>query len=146
MPNAPGGVTLNNFHSHQQSCYSLVIQWNEPDNINEFDLDYYNIKMSSSKDGVAMEYALNVSSTTVEYPFELQVNSTILQSATVNMTLSAVTKCLQQGPSSAPLTIIQGTGPGPFSTPSAERWIYLNTLSIGNGVSSSIYTILNHND
>ena len=132
MPNAPGRARVNHFNSRQQSYHSLIhIEWNAPDNINEFDLDHYKIQISSSKQGVTMEYALNVSSTTVEYPFGLQVNSTILQSGSVNAIISAVTKCSQQGPSSAPV-VIQGTES--LSTTSAESWIYLNTIE--NGMSS----------
>ena len=80
-----------------KASYSLTVQWDAPANIDKFDLEYYKIQVLQFR--VGGSYVLNVTSPELEYPFGLIMNSTSLtQHELNNLTVSAVSKCSQQGP------------------------------------------------
>ena len=91
----PRNVTLNSDH------LLTSLQWVAPDNIDTFDLEHFQIHLVSSSE-VGEEYTLNMTSTEVGYPFGL--SSSMLQ-YDLNLTVSAVSKCSQQGPTSTPVII-----------------------------------------
>ena len=76
--------------------YTLTLRWDAPANIEKFDLDHYTVQALSSE--VSKVYALNVTGSELEYPFGLIMNSSLPQYELNNLTVSAVSKCSQQGP------------------------------------------------
>lgn len=128
MPNVPTNVEVNPVMPHtSQLSYPLALRWDAPDNSNKFDLEYFRIQVSSPKQ--REEYILNVTSTELEYPFGL--NSSILQSG-LNITVSAVSKCLQKGSASTPVIIPEIDTKLTLNTPADHQYKSdLNTTSNG---------------
>ena len=94
IPSAPRNVEVSLPHSSQDPDHPLSLQWEAPDNINKFDLDHYMIHISpSSQDSLG--YTMNVTSSSLEYPFGLVLTDTLGES--VNIHVSAISKCSQQG-------------------------------------------------
>ena len=90
--------------------HSLALQWDAPANIDNFDIEYYTIQVLSSVESDGKEYELNVTGSELEYPFGVIMNSNTssaqYESSNYNLTVSAVSKCSQQGPeASAAATI-----------------------------------------
>ena len=142
MPHIPGNVQVLPYTSFQILQTPFSVHWSAPDNIHRFDLDYYQVKVTTlaTSQENPREYYLNTTSTVVEYPFGLLLNSTILRSRSVNMAVSAVSRCSQQGPPSnhviAPYT-------GSTMMSSMGNQIDLNTA--GNGT-VLILQCSSHND
>ena len=90
-------VTVLNSHNHLLTS----LRWDAPDNIDRFDLEYFQIQLITLSEP-AEEYILNVTSTEVGYPFGLS-SSILLHD--LNLTVSAVSKCSQQGATSTPVII-----------------------------------------
>jgi hypothetical protein len=73
------------------------LRWDAPANIDKLDLEHYTIQVLSSEEGE--EYELNVTGSELEYPFGVILNTSLAQyESTSNLTVSAVSKCSQQGP------------------------------------------------
>ena len=95
-PQKPENVNIHPVRG--QSSRVLTVQWNAPTNFDRFDLDYYKIQVLSLEQDEGD--VLNVTSPNLEYPFGLVLNPPFpLHELTQNnLTVSAVSKCSQQGP------------------------------------------------
>lgn len=71
------------------------MQWDAPANIDNFDLEHYTIQAPSSE--VGKEYQLNVTGSELQYPFGMIMNTSLPREWS-NLTVSAVSRCSQQGP------------------------------------------------
>ena len=128
IPNVPVNLEVNSMMSHtSQTSYPVSLRWDAPDNINKFDLEHFRIQVFSSD--LEKEYVLNVTSTELKYPFGL--NSSVLQSS-LNLIVSAVSKCSQQGPPSLPAIVVE-TGTGSLDTVSPANY-QLDTEPTVNGM------------
>ena len=105
IPSEPENVTVKGYRDQPSKApYSLTVQWDTPANIDKFDLEYYKIQVLPFR--VGESYVLNVTSPKLEYPFGLIMNSTSLtQHGLNNLTVSAVSKCSQQGPAASSLIL-----------------------------------------
>ena len=85
------------------------MHWNAPSNIDKFDLEHYTIEAVPLSSKVGKGYTLNVTGSELEYPFGLIINSSS-QPRLNNLTVSAISKCSQQGPkASATIAVTQLT-------------------------------------
>ena len=103
-PRQPVNVTVSIMHPVLSPMvpYSLTVQWDAPANIDKFDLEHYTIQALSSEEG----YVLNVTGSELEYPFGVIMNTLLAEHELSNLTVSAVSKCSQQGPeASAAVTV-----------------------------------------
>ena len=132
MPHIPGNVQVFPSTSSQILQTPFSVHWSAPDNIHRFDLDYYQIKVTTlaTSQETPREYYLNTTSTMIEYPFRLLLNSNLLQNGSVNVTVSAFSGCSQQSLPSNRVIIAPYTGS--TMMPSADNQINLNTA--GNGI------------
>lgn len=112
IPNMPLNVEVNTGSTVQQSVrtsqvmfYAFSVRWDVPDNIDRFDLEYFKVQAFIAEPGTG--YFLNRTSTELEYQF----NFLPLQSD-VHITVTAVSKCSQQGPRSLQVVWMKNTGPG----------------------------------
>ena len=96
-PRQPLNLTVAIHPDH----YSLTLQWDAPANIHKFDIEHYTIQALSSENG----YELNVTGSELEYPFGVIMNTSLAQYELSNLTVSAVSKCSQQGPEASAATI-----------------------------------------
>ena len=87
--------------------HSLALRWDAPANIDKFDIEYYTIRVLSSEESDGKEYELNVTGSELEYPFGVIMNTSLAQyeSSNYNLTVSAASKCSQQGPEASAATI-----------------------------------------
>lgn len=114
IPNKPRNIT-----SVLQSPF--VLQWTDPVNINNFDLDYFEIEVSP----VASSASINVwiqseTNSYITYLFDPEINELMssLQSE-VNVSISAMSKCLQRG-QTAVITIIRNIDDDEITSTSME--------------------------
>ena len=112
VPNVPRNLEVSPLNSSQESLSPLTLRWEEPENMDNFDLDYYTIHLLSQTQDVIQEYTLNVTSPKLELPFGLLLSDHDL----VNISISAVSKCSQEGPQSQSLQLVVPREPVQTST------------------------------
>lgn len=97
-PRQPLNLTVAIHPDH----HSLTLQWDAPANIDKFDIEHYTIQALSSENGY---YELNVTGSELEYPFGVIMNNSLAQYESSNLTVSAISKCSQQGSEASAATI-----------------------------------------
>ena len=112
MPNVPRNLEVSALNSSQESLSPLTLRWEEPDNMDNFDLNYYTIHLLSQTQDVIQEYTLNVTSPRLEFPFGLLLSDHDF----VNVSVSAISKCSQKGPQSQSLRLFVPREPVQTST------------------------------
>ena len=112
VPNVPRNLEVSPLNLSQESLSSLTLRWEEPENMENFDLDYYTIRLLSQTQDVVQEYTLNVTSPRLEFPFGLLLGN----GESVNISVSAVSKCSQKGPRSQSLRLVVPREPVQTST------------------------------
>ena len=128
MPQEPERVDV----IQGQSSEVLTVRWNVPANFDRFDLEHYKIQVLSFERDEGD--VLNVTSPNLEYPFGLVMNSSLPQPGWNNLSVSAISKCSQQGPE-ATATIIS-------PNPNLNSPMPLNVSAADSFNSTTTYTAI----
>ena len=96
MPTAPLNVAVNAVRATGGRSVTIAISWMQPQNLDQFDIDRYDITVTSTSDVQSMTTACDQCTSIVitvsENPNNVQISTTF------NTTIAAVNLCGETGP------------------------------------------------